>query len=82
MRYNPNYRGQIFYDSANSIGIDEVIPLLMQELKTRESLSVCHGSYLDLHKKPCIFDCHHVDRCLLCSRNHVHNCDGYTEHNP
>ena len=36
MRYNPNYRGQIFYDSANSIGIDEVLHLLMQEFKTRE----------------------------------------------
>ena len=36
MRYNPNYRNQIFYDSANSIGIDEVLHLLMQEFKTRE----------------------------------------------
>ena len=35
MHYDPNYKGQIFYNSSNAIGIDEVLGLLKQELSTQ-----------------------------------------------
>ena len=35
MHYDPNYKGQIFYDK-NAIGIDEVLGLLRQELSSRQ----------------------------------------------
>ena len=36
MHYDPNYKGQIFWNSSNAIGIDEVLGLLRREFSTQE----------------------------------------------